>query len=303
MSETELSNEQYNSCNANDTSSKDSIYESVTEFNGFKCLHLNIHTLLRNLDEISLIIKDLDLDCISLNETRLCSSIPDSEIYIQGYSVFKNDRCHNNGGVAIYIRDNLMAVQLQFEPTSESIWIKLKISNHSIIIASIYRPPSSNVHYYECILEDIGKAYSTGSELILMGDFNYDVFSDKSFVIDKIRHISSFFALEQIISEPSGVVETSSTLIDLIFVSNSLKVISSEVINISLSDHCAVFAIIDLKVKNRFIKTSRCRPYKHFNRDNFIYDLCYSDELNSVLYHDDVFVAWDIFKCEYLHIS
>ena len=183
-----------------------------------------------------------------------------------------------------------------------SIWIKLKISNHSIIIASIYRPPSSNVHYYECILEDIDKAYSTGSELILMGDFNYDVFSDKSFVTDKIRHISSFFTLEPIISEPIRVVETSSTLIDLIFVSNSLKVISSGVINISLSDHCAIFAIIDLKVKNRSIKTSRCRPYKHFNRDNFIYDLCYSDELNSVLYHDDVFVAWDIFKCEYLHI-
>ena len=247
----------------------------------------------------------MKLDCVHLYLT-----IPDSEIYIQGYSVFKNDRCHNNGGVAIYIRDNLMAVQLQFEPTSESIWIKLKISNHSIIIASIYRPPSSNVHYYECILEDIDKAYSTGSELILMGDFNYDVFSDKSFVIDKIRHISSFFALEQIISEPSGVVETSSTLIDLIFVSNSLKVISSGVINISLSDHCAVFAIIDLKVKNRSIKTSRCRLYKNFNGDNFIYDLfftlvvlCYSDELNSVLYHDDVFVAWDIFKCEYLHIS
>ena len=95
-----LSNEQYNSCNANDTSSKDSIYECVTEVNGFKCLQLNIRTLLRNLDEISLIIKDLDLDCISLNETRLCSSIPDSEIYIQGYSVFRNDRCRNNGGVA-----------------------------------------------------------------------------------------------------------------------------------------------------------------------------------------------------------
>ena len=131
---------------------------------------------------------------------------------------------------------------------------------------------------------------------------NYDAFSDKSFVTDKIRHINSYFTLEQVISEPTRVVLTSSTLIDLIFASNSLKVISSGVINISLSDHYAVFAIIDLKVKNRSIKTSRCRSYKHFKRDNFIHGLCYSDELNSVLYHDNVFVAWDIFKCEYLRI-
>ena len=136
-----------------------------------------------------------------------------------------------------------------------------------------------------------------------MGDFNYDVFSDKFFVTDKIRHISSSFTLEQVISEPTRVVETSSTLFDLIFVSNSLKVISSGIINISLRDHYAIFAIIDLKVENRSIKTSRCRSYKHFNRDNFIHDLCFSDELNSVLYHDDVFVVWDIFKCEYLNIS
>ena len=115
-------------------------------------------------------------------------------------------------------------------------------------------------------------------------------------------NISSSFTLDQVISEPTHVVETSSTLIDLIFVSNSLKVISSGVIDISLSDHYAVFAIIDLKVKNRSIQTSRCRSYKLLKRDNFIHDLCYSDELNSVLYHDDVFIAWDIFKCEYLRI-
>ena len=167
--------------------------------------------------------------------------------------------------------------------------LNLKYLTIVLLLQSIYHPPSSNVHYYDCILEDIDKAYSTGSELILMGDFNCDVFSDKSFVTDKICHISSSFTLEQVISEPTCVVETSSTLIDLIFVSNSLIVISSgvPVINISLSDHYAVFAIIDLKVKNRSIKTSR--SYKHFNRDNFIHDLCYSDELNSVLYHDDVF--------------
>ena len=42
------------------------------------------------------------------------SSIPDSEIYIQGYSVFRNDRCRNNGGVARRYTSEIILWQLSY---------------------------------------------------------------------------------------------------------------------------------------------------------------------------------------------
>ena len=46
-------------------------YDTLRGSTGLKCLHLNVTTLLPKFDEIKNFIIDLDLDIISLNETRL----------------------------------------------------------------------------------------------------------------------------------------------------------------------------------------------------------------------------------------
>ena len=45
---------------------------------------------------------DKPFDILTLNETRLDDSIPNSEIKISGYDIVRRDRNRNSGGVAMY---------------------------------------------------------------------------------------------------------------------------------------------------------------------------------------------------------
>ena len=48
-------------------------------------------------------MRDEPFDILTLNETRLDSSILDCEVQIPGYDIIRSDRNRYGGGVAIYI--------------------------------------------------------------------------------------------------------------------------------------------------------------------------------------------------------
>ena len=52
-------------------------------------------------------LSDNDIDIIDLSKTRLDKTISDSEVSINGYNIFRNDRDKNGGGVAIYVKAGL----------------------------------------------------------------------------------------------------------------------------------------------------------------------------------------------------
>ena len=71
---------------------------------------------------------------------------------------------------------------------------------------------------------------------------------DFSFKRTQLRWKVDFFAFEhnlnQIISKPTRITETSSTTIDLIFVNNSHRMVQGDVLTLNISDHCPVFCVI-----------------------------------------------------------
>ena len=68
---------------------------------------LNIASLPKHFDEISLMLRDKKIDILALNETRLDSSISDDLVSIDGYDLIRADRNRNGGGVCIYARCNI----------------------------------------------------------------------------------------------------------------------------------------------------------------------------------------------------
>ena len=46
------------------------------------CMHINIRSILPKVDELQHIVHYYSIDCLSVNETLLNSSIPDAEISI-----------------------------------------------------------------------------------------------------------------------------------------------------------------------------------------------------------------------------
>ena len=71
---------------------------------------LNINSLLAHIDEFRVFMNESDIDIISINETKLDSTINDNEVYIPGYEIVRKDRKINGrhgGGVCIYVGCNL----------------------------------------------------------------------------------------------------------------------------------------------------------------------------------------------------
>ena len=84
----------------------------------------------------------------------------------------------NNGGVIIYMKDNINHVsRADPEPIGvECVWIELTLRHKRIIFGLVYRPPSSDALYFS-LIED---SMHSGIRDIITGDFNYIMLSTQS---------------------------------------------------------------------------------------------------------------------------
>nr|XP_047142994.1 uncharacterized protein LOC124817207 [Hydra vulgaris] len=113
----------------------------------------------------------------------------DSDTSIAGYQLHRKDRIGRGGGVAIYIKDYVVAeetnvVQLN-SPEIEQIWRMIKIGEDVILIGCIYRPHDFNDDYFVSVLATILAAKNVlqklgCSSMLLYGDFNLKETSYKS---------------------------------------------------------------------------------------------------------------------------
>ena len=160
----------------------------------------------------------------------------------------------------------------------ETIWVEVKFKNSKpILLCSAYRPPSSRREWIENFAKEINIASSSSDqELILMGDFNIDISNCPP------KYWSSVFDqydFKQIITNPTRVSSTRSTLIDHIYTNKPDNVCEINVPCISLSDHYPVCATRKLQQNNCRTKPLeiKYRDFKNFNDNAFLQDLSDSE--------------------------
>ena len=54
-----------------------------------------------------MLLLDYSIDVLSLNETFLTADFNDDDMFMPGYSIFRNDRGGRHGGGVAYVRDSL----------------------------------------------------------------------------------------------------------------------------------------------------------------------------------------------------
>ena len=124
----------------------------------------------RNKDvEISLFLKENDIDILTLNETWLKSNF---KLDIPNYNIPRNDRPRRRGGgVAILVRNdikfNIIDTCCTTNTDNEAITILLKDSQDSISILTIYIPPGSDIN--TTLLNNIK---NSADNIIITGDLN-----------------------------------------------------------------------------------------------------------------------------------
>jgi len=221
----------------------------------YTALHLNIHSLPAKFDRLKTLLtrlnEQIQLDFILLCETFL-SDINANMFNIPGYNfVYKNRKTNCRGGVAIYIKDSIKFsnrpdLEINHDGEFESIFIEATVNNNttSVLVGEVYRVPNTSesvsVERYEHI---INKLTSTGKDLILCTDQNFDYFK-----VDKHKHsldlLNGFISggIIPTITEATRVTPLTSTLIDNIYVKfKDLQNVKSGIISCDISDHFPVF--------------------------------------------------------------
>ena len=227
--------------------------------------HLNIASLPKHIDELRLQLTKKPLDILSINETRLDDTINDSLVHLNGYDVLRKDRNRMGGGVAITINRN------ELVPDSlEALCVEVrKPKSKPILIVSCYRSPNSDQEVLKLIENLIRNLDDEGKELVILGDFNYDLVNQSAtHNSDKFLEILNLYQLHQLINEPTRITETSKTLIDVIITNKPVNYLKS-----GISDHSLVYTCRKLSVPKSKHEVVVTRCLKKYNSHEFNEDL------------------------------
>ena len=125
--------------------SDDKIWEPL-KTRGLHFCHLNVNSLLSKIDELRDIIILIRPAISVITESKLDSSVTNAEVNINGYSIIRNDRNRNGGGVACYIRNDLcFNIKNIFSNSIEHVFFEILIPKvKPIAIGIFYRPPNAN---------------------------------------------------------------------------------------------------------------------------------------------------------------
>lgn len=223
-----------------------------TEFEEFSLALLNINGLRYKTDDVRHIITHHQLHVLALCETKLDSSVPDSQVYIEGFRMWRRDRDSDGGGVALYVQDHI-ETRLRsdlIKTEVEIIWVEMKLPDSKpVLLGCCYRPPNVRKAYLNQIKEIMDELSMEKEEkdILLMGDFNVDWKSEDR----KKMSFMSEFGFEQIVDDYTRLTPESETCIDHIYtnIPHQCSKIKSTVTG--CSDHNLVTVMVNKKIPKR----------------------------------------------------
>ncbi|KAJ3640326.1 hypothetical protein Zmor_003633 [Zophobas morio] len=105
-------------------------------------------------------------------------SVPDSLVSLNGYTMFRKDRCSGRGGgVCIYVSHNFFfdfsITELDIPITGiESIFQKISKRNLTYIIGCVYRAPDSNINDDISLFKALSDLFTSHDKVFVFDDFN-----------------------------------------------------------------------------------------------------------------------------------
>ena len=208
----------------------------VGDVNYLNCLFTNATSLNNKLHELEARISSLlRPHLVLIAETWFGSQ---SAPGIQGYSLYRKDRPTRGGGVAIYVRSELVVVEVVDDALCsdgvEQVWCGVSVGKDRILVGCIYRPPGSNANCEKALLDSLQSAKKfvdskIYDSVLIAGDFNLpDIFwspegfgsasNSESFESRFLTTLDDCF-MSQCISEPTfhrGTNGSYGSVLDLI---------------------------------------------------------------------------------------
>ena len=100
------------------------------------------------MDELQSILKSAKRPVIfGVSETWLESDIPDGEVGIPSYKLFRCDCKSRDRGVIVYVFERCRSKRrLDLEDDEiECVWVEMQINKMTILLGNMYRPPNADL--------------------------------------------------------------------------------------------------------------------------------------------------------------
>ena len=251
--------------------------KKVNSTKGLKCGHLNVNGLLSKIDQIRTLLNESKLHILAISETHLSDETSDDELSIENYLFERKDRENRKnhwGGVLIYYANYLIVDEVVYNANTgitELLFIDIMLRNERLLLACIYRPKEDKK--FINTLEIMMTSFSHRKNVLLLGDFNIDLFKDSSLVaaLERAMYTNN---LTNMIKEATRITETSSTLIDLALTTNPSYVNNNGSFNTCISDHNLIYTTFKVFYKQRKLpKLITVKNKKNIDLNKLKYDL------------------------------
>ena len=268
----------------------------------------NVRGLRTKLKEFAENISLTNYHIILLTETWLKTDIHSSELGLQNYLVFRNDRNleatgkTRGGGVLIAVYSDFKATKLDFPYHStehEEIWVKLVIDSIDYVFCVTYFPPQYNVTEYEMHADNIeyfSNKYDN-SHIYIVGDYNLpklNFFEDEAYNYSQtqccpanecICNVTSYCNLIQANKVPNA----NNVFLDLIFTNNyntTVNIAPDTLVNCD-NHHPSLMFLVN--------RVNTCSSQPSFTDNVYDFNNCDFFIINDFLLN----VNWDdILKCD-----
>ena len=245
--------------------------------------HMNIRSLPLHFDELHALLSCLKIDfhVIGLSEIKTSTDAQfRSNIELPGYNFHHTPSLSSAGGVGSYVKSNLTANKRDDLCVSdidfETVWVEIDNTKaKNILCCCVYRHPSSSIQKFNDHLQEILSNPANAHKLtIIMGDFNIDLLkSDNDAPTNDFINMMSSYHFQPTILHPTRISDTSSTLIDNVYINNAMdsNICSGNILSL-ISDHLPQFAILNGSTPD-YKKTSyTAYDYRNFDASKFLAD-------------------------------
>ena len=258
-------------------------FDELGRLKGIKIVHLNIRSIWKKIDQLRLLLQNSKIDIITISETWLSEKMNSSLLQIEGYQLFRHDRCYltsskkTGGGLITYVRDSkFVHVEVLSEAcisndNLEIQWLRIKNTNSkNILLGNMYRPPTGKV---QLAIKSVDLGLQTlkkeREDVFLVGDFNIDYKNKRVLDYKKLQFFEKSNSLKQIIETSTRITKTTSSILDIVL-TNTLHVSCSGVIDTSISDHQPIF-VVRKKTRNQpsEMQKFKGRTYRNYNKEDF----------------------------------
>ena len=184
------------------------------------------------------------------------------QLAFPGYNLIRADKPNNlkRGGVCTYYRETLPVKIINVNILNECLVCELSFGSRCVCLVSICRTPGQSSNECNTFLLNLEQLITYLNSikphmLLVTGDFNVRSsgwWSDDTDTIEgtQLKSVTSYYGLYQMINEPTYILPSSASCIDLIF-TNQLNLVINRGVHPLLHQNChhqIIFAHINLKV-------------------------------------------------------